>query len=174
MKEAVDKATNDGRVDLKTAKAIGYGAVKYAILKASNDKNVVFDWDTALSFDGDSGPYLQYSLVRIHSIFRKYGKALPKVVDYQLFNHPLEIDLLRELAGFPGQVENAVRMMSPHIIAGAVYGITKRFSSFYHECPVLNAENEALQEARLVLIDAVRQVLMNGFYMLGIEPIESM
>ena len=179
MREAVAKASEEiskrhGSADAATSEAIGYGAVKYAILRASNDKNVIFDWDSALSFEGDSGPYLQYSLARINSIFRKYGRELPNEINYDVLNNDLEFELVKEIAVFPSTFKSALREFSPHIIANYVYGLTKKFSTFYHECPVLNAENEELKVARLALISAVRNVILNCFYLLGIEPVEEM
>lgn len=99
MREATSKASEEiekrhNLADMNTAKAIGYGAVKYAILHASNDKNVLFDWDSALSFKGESGPYLQYSLARINSIFRNYGETLPEEVDFSALQNNHEIDLV--------------------------------------------------------------------------------
>jgi len=179
MKEAVLKASAEiekrhGHVDMKTAKAIGYSAVKYAILRVSNDKSVIFDWKTALSFEGDSGPYLQYSLARINSIFRNYGKALPEEIDYSVLQNNEETDLVLELANFASAFKTALKELSPHIIANYVYGLTKKFSTFYHCHSVLNAENESLKTARLALIAAVRQVILNCFELLGIEPVDEM
>jgi arginyl-tRNA synthetase len=178
MKEALQKAKvelkkRNDKVDEKTAKAIAYGAIKYAILKVSNEKNVTFNWEAALSFEGESGPYLQYSHARICSIFRKYNKPLPKKVDPSLLKEDVEIGLIKDLARMPSIVAQAERELSPHIIANYVYGVTKKFSEFYHSCPVLQAE-EKLKEARLLLIDAARQVTRNCLLLLGIEPIERM
>ena len=179
MREAVAKASEEiekrrGYTDVNTAEAIGYGAVKYAILRASNDKNVVFDWDSALSFEGDSGPYLQYCLARINSIFRNYGKALPEEIDFSVLKNNHEVDLILELAGFPAAVKTALKESSPHVIANFVYTLTKKFSIFYHYHSVLNADNEDLKTARLALIAAVRQVIVNCFELLGIEPVDEM
>ncbi|MDD5602476.1 MAG: arginine--tRNA ligase [Eubacteriales bacterium] len=182
MNEAVSKATAEIRKrrdcsDPAAASAIGFGAVKYAILRASNDKNVTFDWDSALSFEGESGPYLQYSLARINSIFKRSGEVLqadPEKIDYAVLSDPLEIELAKEAAAFPSAVRSALKSYSPHIIAGYVYGLTKKFSVFYHECPVLNAESDELRMARLCLIEAVRQVILNCFGLLGIEPVDIM
>jgi arginyl-tRNA synthetase len=179
MKEAAAKAARQiaqrhDSVDECKAKAIGYGAVKYAILRASNEKNVIFDWDTALSFEGDSGPYLQYSLVRINSILRKYGKALPPTINWQVFSENTELDLAKELANFPGVVKIALVELSPHVIANYVYGLAKKFSTFYHDCPVLQADNEELTAARIALITCVQQVIRNCFTLLGIEPVDEM
>jgi arginyl-tRNA synthetase len=179
MREATSKAyleieKRHGQADESTAKAIGYGAVKYAVLRASNDKSVIFDWESALSFEGDSGPYLQYSLARINSIFRNYGRALPKQVDFSVLQNNHEIDLVLELANFPAAVKTALKELSPHVIANYVYELTKKFSIFYHYNSVLNADSEKLKIARLTLITAVRQVILNCFELLGIEPVEEM
>jgi arginyl-tRNA synthetase len=178
MKEAVNKAKEEmkkrnAKVDDKIAKAVAYGAVKYAILKVSAEKNVTFDWNAALSFEGESGPYLQYSYARICSIFRKYKKELPKKVDLSLLKEDAEYLLVKELANFPSKVGQAVNELSPHIVANYAYSVTKRFSEFYHQCPVLNVENE-LMKARLVLIDSVKKVIENCLKLICIEAIEKM
>jgi arginyl-tRNA synthetase len=179
MKEAVEKAREEIKkrhdlVDEKTADSIAYGAVKYAILKVSNEKNVTFDWDIALSFEGESGPYLQYSYARICSIFRKYGQELPTHVDLSLLKEESEIDLIKYLAQFESSVSQSVRELSPHIIANYAYTLTKKFSDFYHKCPVLNTDDEELKKARLVLISAVQQVIKNALFLIGIDVIEKM
>lgn len=179
MKEAVLKAEEEmakrhQTVDKKVAQSIAYGAVKYAILKTSNERNVIFDWDSALSFDGDSSPYIQYSYARICSIFRKYGKEVSDDVNLALLKEEEEIELVKELAGFPGVIKRTLKELSPHIIANYLYEVTKKFSRFYHNCPVLNAENQEVLEARLALIKAVSYVIKNGLNLLGIDVVESM
>jgi arginyl-tRNA synthetase len=179
MKEALSKAKANmekryGTFDEKTAKSIAYGAVKYAFLKIANDKNVTFDWETALSFEGDSGPYLQYSYARINSIFRKYGKELPNEVNYSVLKESIEFELVKELANMQGVVTRALDETSPHIVSNYIYTLTKKFSLFYHECPVINADNEELTKARLILIDSVRQVIKNCLWLLGMDTVEVM
>lgn len=178
MKEAVEKARDEikkrhDEVDDRRAKAVAYGAVKYAILKVSNGKNVTFDWHAALNFEGESGPYLQYSYARICSIFRKYGKELPKKADLSLLKENTEFELVKELANFPSIVQQAINELSPHIVANYVYSLTKKFSEFYHECQVLGADEE-LKKARLILIDSVKQVIKNSLLLIGIDVIERM
>lgn len=179
MKEAVLKSSEEiqnrhNEVDVATSKSIAYGAVKYTILKTSNEKNVTFDWDSALSFEGDSSPYIQYSYARISSILRKYEKELPKNVNTGLLSTDIEFELIKELANFPNIIQRTVNDLSPHIIANYLYNLTKTFSAFYHECKVLNAESEELKEARLVLIDCARQVIKNSLNILGINEVEVM
>ncbi len=179
MKEALLKAIKNMKdryenIHEDTAKAIAYGAVKYAFLKIANNKNVTFEWDAALSFEGDSGPYLQYSYARINSILRKYGKPLPEKVNFSLLKENIEFELVKELSNLQSTVERALQDTSPHIIANYVYEVAKKFSIFYHEYQVLNADNEELKNARLILIDAIRQVIKICLGLLGIETVEYM
>ncbi|MDF2675209.1 MAG: argS [Clostridiales bacterium] len=179
MKEALFKAiaNMESRYDTfneEAAKSIAYGAVKYAFLKTANDKNVTFDWDLALSFEGDSGPYLQYSYARINSIFKKYGKDLPKEADYTVLKENIEFELIKELANMQCAVMRSLEETSPHIISNYVYTLTKKFSLFYHECSVMNADNEELMKARLILIDSVKQVIKNCLWLIGIDTVDVM
>lgn len=179
MKEAVHKSldhmrANKEKIDEKIAQAIAYGAVKYAILKVGNEKNVTFDWETALSFEGDSGPYLQYSYARINSIFKKYGSELPANIDLKVLKEESEFELVKELGNFENVVSKALEESKPNLLANYVYGLTRKFSTFYHECSVLNAENEEVKKARLALLDAVRQVIKNCLSLLGIDVVEYM
>jgi len=178
MKEALEKATNEiekrhGKVNEKNAKKIAYGAIKYSILRVSAEKNVVFDWEQALNFEGDTGPYLQYAYARISSIFDKYGKKIDYKVDFSLLKDKEEIELVKLLNNFPDVVSNATEQLEPHIIATYLFMLSSQFSLFYNACPVLKVEDK-LMRARLVLIDCVRGVLENGLQLLGIEVLEKM
>lgn len=174
MKEAYVKAKDEMSkryevINEETVKSIAYGAIKYSILKASNEKNVTFDWDSALNFEGDSAPYIQYSYARINSILNKYNKILPNYIDFKLLNTEIEYELAKELSNFPIVVNRTINELSPHIIVNYLYGVTKKFSNFYHECRILNLESESLKEARLSLIKSVMHVIQNGMGLLGIE-----
>ncbi|MDF2586913.1 MAG: argS [Anaerocolumna sp.] len=179
MKEAYEKAKSEIKkrrdtVDEYSAKAIAYGAVKYSILKTSNDKNVTFEWENALSFEGDSGPYLQYSLARIFSILRNCSDSDLKNPDFSNLNQKEEIELILEIAKMNEIVELATKTLSPHIIANYLYGLTQKFSRFYHQHSIINAPSDEIKNARLHLIMAVKQVLINCFYILGIDYVETM
>lgn len=160
--------------DEQTAKAIAYGAVKYSILKTSNDKNVTFDWNNALSFEGDSGPYLQYSLARIFSILKNCENIENLNPDYSLLVEKEELELILELGRMNEVIALAAKTLSPHIIANYLYGLAQKFSRFYHQHSIINASSEGLKAARLQLIMAVKQVIFNCFHILGIEPVETM
>ena len=161
-------------MDETSAKAIAYGAVKYSILKTSNDKNVTFDWDSALSFEGDSGPYLQYSLARIFSILRNFTDTKITNPDYTFLVQKEEVELILEIAKKNEIIELAYKNLSPHIIANYLYGLTQKFSRFYHQHSIINASSEELTIARYHLILALKQVIMNCFSILGIDYVETM
>lgn len=179
MKEAYQKAATEimkrrAATEESTAKAIAYGAVKYSILKTSNDKNVTFDWDNALSFEGDSGPYLQYSLARIFSILKNYQEIHNRRPNYTLLGEKEELELILELAGMQEIIALASKNLSPHIIANYLYGLAQKFSRFYHQHSILNAPSEGIKTARLYLISAVKQVMINCMDILGIDYVEKM
>ena len=179
MEEAFIKSKEEilkrrGQVDEETAKAIAYGAVKYSILKTSNDKNVTFDWESALSFEGDSGPYLQYSLARIMSIERKVGEIQGQLVNYKELKELEEIDLIIEISRLYDVIDTAMNTLSPHIVATYLFGITQKFSKLYHAHSVVNAETEAIKLARYKLLVATKQVIINCFNILGIKVIDKM
>ncbi len=173
MKEAYLKATAEiqkrrDNVDENSAKAIAYGAVKYSILKTSNDKNVTFDWESALSFEGDTGPYLQYSLARIFSILRNCKDTNIKVPNFSLLDQKEEIELILEIARMNEVIGLATKTLSPHVIANYLYGMTQKFSRFYHQHSIMNAPSEDIKIARLNLIMAVKQVIINCFNILDV------
>ncbi len=179
MASAVEKALeymkeNGREMDVARAKKIAYGAVKYAILKTANNKNVIFDLEKALSFEGNTGPYLQYSIARIHSILDKCDFQEDVIIDYSLLDQDVAYELVLEIQYFHEVVEKALTDTSPHIIANYVYGLTKKFSAFYHQFSIIHAESEELKFARLALIKAVKQVSINALYLLGIDYVEYM
>lgn len=182
MQEAIDKAKREilkrnPNIDKqsleKNAKIIGYGAIKYTLLKVSPEKNVIFDWKQALNFEGDSAAYLQYTYARICSILKKYKKPLPKQLDYKLLTTPSEFLIIKQIANFPEVVDKATQLLKPNLITNYLYNLAKLFNEFYHLCPILKAETN-LKKARIVLISLVKQVLKNGLSLLGIDVLERM
>ncbi len=178
MSEALSKAAEEIRkrysiFDEKAAKAIGYGAVKYGILKVSPEKNVLFDLEQALSFEGESSPYIQYAYARISSILKKMkGKINPKI-DFSLLKEKGETELIRMISDFPETVKKASAELRPHLVASYLYSLAQRFNEYYHAHQILKAEDET-RDARILLISAVRQVIKNGLSLLGIGVLERM
>jgi len=176
MSEILEKVKTElqnrsGEVDIEKAKSIAYGAVKYTILKCSNEKNVIFDLDTALSFEGDTSLYIQYNYARICSILSKAKSSHDK--NYALLKEDLEIELIQKLGNFPNIIKRAMEALSPNIIANYVYDLAKTFGSYYHDFNILNIEDEDLKNMRLLLIEKIQIVIKNSLDLLGIDVVET-
>ncbi len=157
------------------AKAVGLGALKYPILARENTKMVTFDWQTALDFNGQAAPYIQYAHVRCNSILRKAGVEIstlvPSPFGYSL--EPAEVELIDWLSRFPSEVQRAAAEYKPLVIASIAYDIARAFAGFYDACPVVQASPE-IRDARLRLVAAVKFVLSNALSLLGITAPEVM
>ena len=180
VREAKEKAAKElesrgQEKDDAVATAVAYSALKYAFLRVANEKQVTFKWDAAMAFEGETGPYLLYSYARISSILRKYAGPLPAVdrTDFASLDAPEELELAKELDRCPDVVSRALQQRSPHVLAGYAYAVAKTFSSFYHACPILQAEGRR-RDPRLLLASATRQVLENMLQLVGITPLQSM
>jgi arginyl-tRNA synthetase len=156
------------------ARAVGIGAVKYADLSTDRIKDYVFDWDRMLSFDGNTGPYLQYAHARIRSIFRRAGVDR---ADVQAVIPTLEAPEERALAlgilGFEAAVRETLERWAPHRLCTYLFDLASTFTEFYEACPVLRSE-EPLRSSRLALADLTARVLASGLGLLGIEAPERM
>ncbi|MFB6204660.1 MAG: arginine--tRNA ligase [Candidatus Nanohaloarchaea archaeon] len=170
VERAEEKAGQKMEREVENAESIGIGAVKYANLSVSRKKDIEFDWDTALSFEGDSGPYLQYSNVRAKSILDKAEE------DGELAGEPLdgEYRLLKKLAEFPARVDSAAAQREPAKIANYLSHLCEEFNSFYHSSPVLDAETREDRLRRLALVEMFVDVTDRGLELLGIESLEKM
>ncbi len=171
LKDAIAKSKKEieKRRTKGDAKKVGIGAVKYAILKNSNNKIIQFNLEDSLNFEGDTGPYLLYSYARASSILRK-AKIKSKKSKLKKI-HAKEFELGKKLSQFPETVMSAYKNYNPSIIANYSYQLAQIFNEFYHKCPVINSEKEFF---RLSLVNAFRQTLKNSLYLLGIEVIEEM
>jgi len=156
----------------KTAWQIGLGALKYVMLSVDNTKQIIFSWESALSFDGQAAPYIQYAHVRAGSILSK-AEAVPQPVlpNYDL--HPAEITLIEWISRFPQEVQRSANEYKPLHMANYAYFLAKAFTDFYGACPVLQAEPE-IRRTRLAIVAAARQTLSNSLRLLGIESPEAM
>ncbi|MFH1210301.1 MAG: arginine--tRNA ligase [archaeon] len=177
MKELVSKADKEikeraGKSSHKLAKVIGAGALKYSFLRVSNDKNVLFDWSNALSFEGDTGPYIQYAHARASSILKKAG-IKPVNPDYSLLSKEQELNLVKHISMFPDVVSESASTLHPHIVANYLYNLAKAFSDFYHNCQCIGVDKD-LSKARLSLVLSTKHVISNGLDLLGIDAPDSM
>jgi arginyl-tRNA synthetase len=167
------------------AQSVGIGAIKYADLSTERIKDYVFDWSRMLSFEGNTGPYLQYAHARICSILRKAGDdgvRLAKELDMDRLPedgrislaHPAERALGLELMEFGVAVRNAGTGLQPHRLCAYLYELATKFTAFFEACPVLKAETPELRESRLLLCGATRRTLALGLELLGIRAPERM
>jgi arginyl-tRNA synthetase len=175
LEEFISEATKKAEKAIKEKKTsgdaikVGIGAIKYAMLRNENNKNITFDWEQALSFEGDSGPYLQYSYARASSILRKARKKPGKFKIEKLDEK--EIQLVKKILDFTKVVDDAYRQLSPHLIANYSFELAQIFNEFYHACQVIGSKEENF---RLKLVEAFRIVLKQSLYLLGIEVMEEM
>jgi arginyl-tRNA synthetase len=176
--EAAIKEKNpelDANVRAQVARQVGIGAIKYADLSIDRVKDYVFDWERMLAFDGNTAPYLQYAHARICSIFRKADTARESVRGGTVaIDHAAERALVLRLLQFDTAVVDAVERYSPHRLCTYLYELAGEFSTFYEQCPVLRAPDEATKTSRLMLCDSTARVMEQGLALLGIEAPEQM
>lgn len=178
MREITQKANEiiiekRGASDLEKAKVVGYGALKYSILKSSPEKNVLFDWGTALNFNGDSSLYAQYNYARIQSILNKTDCDYT-TANYSLLTHPSEIALIKQLYNFESMIFATYRNLNPSMLTNYVFSLTSKFSQFYSSQNILNEADAEVKKARLNLINKTAEVIKNTLYLLGIDVVESL
>ena len=159
------------------ARMVGLGALKYFILKVDARKNMLFNPEESIDFNGNTGPFIQYTYARIRSIMRKAaaeGIVIPAELGADAPLNEKEIDLIQKLNDFGAAVAQAGIDYSPSGIANYCYELTKQFNQFYHDYSILNADSEAEKIVRLVLAANVAKVIKNGMELLGIEVPERM
>ena len=150
------------------------GALKYFILKVDARKNMLFNPEESIDFNGNTGPFIQYTYARIRSILRKADNQNSQ---FSILNPQLsdkEIELIQKMSEYGAAVEQAGKDYSPSGIANYCYELTKVFNQFYHDYSILNEEDEQKRQVRLVLARNVAKVIKNGMSLLGIEVPERM
>lgn len=157
----------------KRAEMIALGALKFFTLKFDIQRDFIFDPKESISFEGETGPYIQYSHARICSILRKANKKITSQVNFETLNQDEEVKLVKVLGDFEKTVAESARDYRPHVLARYLVDLAQAFNEFYHKCPVIS-EMEQVMKARLLLVDSVRQVLFNGLGLLGIAAPEEM
>jgi len=157
---------------LELAKKIGFGALKYGMLRLSPDKLLIFDMDEALQLEGNTGSYLQYAHTRCNGILKKAKDWRKNFDNKSLLKE--EKKIIKKLIEFSDVVEKALRDFRPHYICNYAYELANIFSEFYHVCPVLKAETKKMRDFRLTLVKATKITLKNSLNLLGIGTPEIM
>ena len=161
-----------------TSEKIALGALNYFLLDTSPARDMTFIPEESISFNGNTGPYLQYTGARISSILRKYEerkKSLKNAkINYSLFNVDEEWEIIKLLLSFPDQIILAGKELNPSFITVYLYELAKHFSRYYHDNPVLHNENPDLIVSRVELLKAINIVLEKGFSLLSIPFLEKM
>lgn len=185
LNEAVDRARNllqSKNTDLndteiqEIAEAVGIGAVKYADLSKTRTNDYVFDWDSMLSFEGNTAPYLQYAYTRIRSILRRAEVDESELAGYEFaIQQPEERSLALAITGFADVVEQVGERAMPHELCNYLFDLSGRFMGFYESCPILKSDvSPEDRQSRLRLASLTSRVLRQGLDLLGIQTLERM
>ena len=179
LKESINKTLsiiNEKNPDIpdkeETARRIGIGAIIFNDLYNQRIKDVIFDWDKLLNFDGETGPYVQYTYARASSVLRKTGD-LPYQFNYDLLTDDASMDLLKEIDRYPSVVKEAADRYEPFLIARYSMDLSHAFNRFYRECQI-NVEDEKLRTSRVGLVKITRELIRDSLGLLGIECPEQM
>ncbi len=180
LKQAIEKtketmlAKNPNALNVdEIAKQVGVGAVVFQELSNSRIKDYTFSWDRTLSFDGETGPYVQYTHARCSAVLRKANEEATTDINYDLLNDEDSAEVLKVIASFNKNILNAMKKNEPHIITRFVLDLAQAFNKFYHDNSIL-VEDVELRKARLALVAATRQALANGLSLLGMHAPERM
>ncbi len=158
------------------ARIVGMGALKYFILKVDARKNMLFNPEESIDFNGNTGPFIQYTYARIRSILRKAQNIpnIPNTPNTLNILNEKEVELIQKMSEYGAAVEQAGKDYSPSGIANYCYELTKVFNQFYHDYSILNEEDEQKRQVRLVIARNVGKIIRNGMALLGIEVPERM
>ena len=153
---------------------IGLGALKYYILKVDPRKRILFNPEESVDFQGNTGPFIQYTYARIQSILRKFGKEIKQDLGFPSTVHPKEKEVIKSLLLYPDVVQQAAAQYSPALVANYVYELVKEFNSYYQQVSILGEEDSTIREYRVALSQQVGKVIKSAFLLLGVQVPERM
>ena len=154
------------------AQQVGIGAIIFNDLYNQRIKDVVFDWEKILNFDGETGPYVQYTYARAASVLRKIGDV-PRNIDYKLLTDEASMALLKEISRYADVVKDAAEKYEPFIISRYAIAVAQAFNKFYHDCQI-NVEDEMLKYTRANIVYITKEILKDALSLLGISCPEQM
>ncbi len=155
----------------KRALKIALAAINYYLVKVEPSKEILFKPEEAISFEGDTGPYIQYAYARASSILKKAKLSLSKRL---IIKEKEEIELIKHLSKFPEVIEDSTNKLKPYLIANYVYELAKKFSNFYEKCPCIEEKDATLKNTRLRIVKATRSIIKKSLNILDIEALEEM
>ena len=179
LRESINKTTSiieEKNPDIpdkeEVAKQVGIGAIIFNDLYNQRIKDVIFDWNKLLNFDGETGPYVQYTYARASSVLRKIGEV-PDTIDYTLLTDEASIGLLKEIERYPQVIKDAAERYEPSVIARYSIDLANAFNKFYHECQI-NVEDETTKYTRTNVVKIARYIIKDALSLLGIQCPEQM
>lgn len=172
-RQIIEEKNPDAENIDEVAKAVGVGAVVFQELSNSRIKDYTFSWDRTLSFEGETGPYVQYTHARCCAVLRKAGQPVSADINYELLSDQDAADVLSVLENFNKSIMTAMNKNEPHIVTRFVLDLAQAFNKFYHNSPIL-VEDADLRAARLALVEATRQTIENALNILGMKAPQKM
>lgn len=172
--EIIEEKNPDLEDKETVARQVGIGAILFNDLYNQRIKDVVFNWDKILNFDGETGPYVQYTYARCASVLRKAGEiTMPEDIDYSILTDEATMNLLKDITRFPSVVKDAADKFEPFMISRFAVSVAQHFNKFYHDCQI-NVEDEKVKMARLKVVMLTKKVIKDALELLGIECPEQM
>ena len=172
--EIIEEKNPDLEDKETVARQVGIGAIIFNDLYNQRIKDVVFNWDKILNFDGETGPYVQYTYARCASVLRKAGEVtIPEEIDYSVLTDEVTMNLLKDITRFPGVVKDAAEKYEPFMISRFAVSVAQHFNKFYHDCQI-NVDDENIKMARLKVVSVTMRVIKDALELLGIECPEQM
>jgi len=172
-REIIEGKASDLENKAEVANDVGIGAIIFSELSTKRVKDVMFDWDEILNFDGETGPYVQYTHARLCSVLRKCGEEVTNEIDYDVLKEDDELLLVKKLESFPLTIIRSAQHFEPSILSKYLLDLCSTFNRFYQHHRILIDDKE-VKKARILLVDSVRQVIKNGLSILGLKAPERM